>query len=102
MTRALIGSVLPAARFGDFSFSGTAGFGGFCSGSPHLQLTSVFSETAVDGALSNSPLACSDDDDSAVLAVLSEAVEAEVEVRLRGIFPLGGGETSEIFFKKSI
>lgn len=56
----------------------------------------------MDGALSTSALSCSDDDESAVLVVLSEAVEAEVDVRLSGILPLRGGEASEMDFRKSI
>lgn len=56
----------------------------------------------MDGALSTSALSCSDDDESAVLVVLSEAVEAEVDVRLSGILPLRGGEASEMDFRKSM
>ena len=93
-----------AVTFGDFIFStasSTSDFGA-CSWSSHLQLTSVFSDVAVDGALSISPFSRSDDDDSALLVVLSEEAEVEVDVRFSGILPLSGGEASEMFFRKSM
>jgi hypothetical protein len=86
--------------FGDFIFA--AAFS-TCSWPSHLQLTSVLSDVAVDGALSTSPFSCSDDDDSAVLVLQCDVaeVEVEVDVRLSGILPLSGGDASEIDFRKS-
>jgi hypothetical protein len=87
--------------FSAVAFSGTADFGA-CSWCSHLQLTSVFSEDAVEGALSTSPFSRSEDEDSAVLVVLSEAAESEVDVRVSGVLPLRGGDASEMFFRKSM
>lgn len=103
--RGLMGAVLPRLIFGDFIFSITAAAAdGFCScsWSSHLQLTSVFSDVAVDGALSTSPFSCSEDDDSAVLVVLFVEVDVEVDVRfMAGILPVSGGDCSEMDLRKS-
>lgn len=75
-----------------------ATFGDLCALS-HLQLKSVFSEAAVDGALS--PFSCSEAAESTVVALLLEVVEPCVDVRFSGVLPVRGGELSVIERRKS-
>ena len=74
-------------------------FGDLCPPS-HLQLKSVFSEEAEDGALTLS-LACEEAAKARVSVLLSEETDPRVEARFRVAFSDGGGEASDIERRKS-
>jgi hypothetical protein len=66
-----------------------------------LQLRSVFSDVEVEGALSPSLFSCSDAEESAVLVLLFDPIDAEVDVRFMGVLPDNGGDCSDMDLRKS-
>lgn len=55
----------------------------------------------VEGALSPSLFSCSDAEDSTVLALLFDPMDAEVDVRFMGVLPDNGGDCSDMDLRKS-
>jgi hypothetical protein len=90
------------ARF-SCSFSDSVNSFSFCSCAwlPHLQLRSVFSDAAVEGALSTSLFSGSDAEESAVTVVLTDCIDSEVDVRFIGVLPVKGGDCSDMDLRKS-
>lgn len=93
------GGVVIVGRL-SFSFSDSVDSFPFasCSLFPHLQLRSVFSEAAVVGALSASG---SDAEESAVVVVLTDCIDSEVDVLFIGVLPVNGGDCREMDLRKS-
>lgn len=63
-----------------------------CTWFPHLQLRSVLSDAAVDGALSASFFSGSDAEESAVAVVLIDCIDSDVDVLFIGVLPVKGGD----------
>jgi hypothetical protein len=77
-----------------FSFSDSVDSFSFwsCTWFPHLQLRSVLSDAAVDGALSASFFSGSDAEESAVAVVLIDCIDSDVDVLFIGVLPVKGGD----------